>query len=65
MTRRPPTVRSAREGYSAGNLLAATLIASDPERYQGVLQEWADIVLSRAAHPDDREAGPLFQQAAA
>jgi hypothetical protein len=50
------------ERYDDTNLMAACLLAADPERYQGVLQEWADIVLSRAAHPDDREAGPLFQQ---
>lgn len=64
MTRRPPSVCSARDGFDAANLLAATLIAADPARYQGVLQEWADVILSKAAEPDESEAGPLFRQAA-
>ena len=62
MIRRPPSVRSAREGYSASNLECATILVASPELYPGLPQLWADIVLSRAAHPDDREAGPLFQQ---
>ena len=67
MTRRPPqpaAVRSARQGHAASNLEAATIIASNPVAYPegSMMAEWADIVLSRAAHPDDREAGSLFQQ---
>jgi hypothetical protein len=46
--------------YDDTNLLAATLLALDPERYPGVLQEWADTILSKAAQPDESEAGPLF-----
>jgi hypothetical protein len=41
------------------------LIASDPERYQGVLQEWADLILTKAAEPDESLAGPLFESRAA
>ena len=52
------------ERYDAANLEAATVIASDPERYQGVLAEWADTILTRAAQPDEALAGPLFRQAA-
>jgi hypothetical protein len=59
------TVRSARDGYSAGNLESATIIAADPKRYQGVLQEWADTILTRAAQPDDALVGPLFESRAA
>ena len=58
------TVSRARVGYQQANEMAANLIASDPERYQGVLQEWADTILTRAAQPDDALAGPLFRQAA-
>ena len=56
------TVRSARDGYSAGNLESATLIASDPEKYpEGSLPAlWSDAVLSKAAVLDEAEAGPLF-----
>jgi hypothetical protein len=53
------------ERYDAANLEAATVIASDPERYQGVLQEWADTILTRAAQPDEALAGPLFESRAA
>ena len=65
MTRRAPNpaaVRSARQGYAADNLECACVIAANPEKYQGVLQEWADVILTKAAHADDAEAGPLFQQ---
>jgi hypothetical protein len=58
-------VGSVQAGFDASNLLAATLIASDPKRYQGVLQEWADLILTRAAQPDDALAGPLFESRAA
>jgi hypothetical protein len=48
--------------YDQANLECACIIAGNPEKYQGVLQEWADTILSKAAEPDDAEAGPLFQQ---
>ena len=66
MTRRPPkpaAVRSARQGYAASNLESATIIAANPEKYQGVLQEWADRILTEAAAPSDSEVGPLFEVA--
>jgi hypothetical protein len=52
----------ARQGYSDANLLAASVIAGRPELYpEGSLPAlWSDLILSRAANPDDREAGPLF-----
>lgn len=50
--------------YDLANLEAATIIAANPEKYQGVLQEWADLILSKAAAPSDSEAGPLFRTAA-
>ena len=61
-------VSRARAGYQAANLEAATIIAADPVKYPvgGLMQEWADVILSRAAAPPaDWEAGPLFQQRAA
>jgi hypothetical protein len=57
--RRDRNVRSARDGFATSNLLVATLLASDPERYPGLPQEWSDIVLSQAAERDEAEAGPL------
>jgi hypothetical protein len=61
------TVRSARDGYSAGNLECACLIAIDPVAYPegSLMAEWADVVLSRAAQPDEALAGPLFESRAA
>ena len=50
--------------HDAANLEAATLIAADPERYPGEMQEWADLVLSRAAEAKDEDAGPLFRSVA-
>ena len=55
----------ARQGYAADNLECACIVAADPERYQGVLQTWADLILTRAAQPDDALAGPLFESRAA
>ena len=68
MTRRPPkpaAVRSARQGYSASNLEAATIIASDPALYPegGLMQTWADRILAEAAEIPDGEVGPLFAAA--
>jgi hypothetical protein len=68
VTRRPPkpaAVRSAKQAYSAGNLESAGIIAADPVKYQGVLQEWADTILTRAAEPNEALAGPLFESRAA
>jgi hypothetical protein len=65
MTRQTPTVRAVREGCDAGNLEAATIIAADPVKYQGLMQEWADAILSKATQVPESEAGPLFAQRAA
>lgn len=63
--------KRAVEHYRAGNLEAARILAADPERYPGLPQVWAAMVLSRAgvtgvpgqhpgaAHPD-AVFGPLF-----
>ena len=62
------TVKRAVDRYREQNEMAATIIASDPVRYPvgGLMQEWADMILSKAAAPPaDWEAGPLFQQRAA
>lgn len=50
--------------YATDNLMAASIIASNPDKYQGALQEWADTILSKAAVPSDAEVGPLFRTAA-
>lgn len=57
----------ARRDFAAANLLAATIIASDPAAYPaGCLSAlWADMVLSRAAERDDAEAWPRFAWRAA
>ena len=52
------------ERYDQANLESACIITANPERYLGVLQEWPDTILTRAAEPDESEAGPLFRQAA-
>ena len=56
------TVSRARAGYQRANEEAATIIAADPAKYQGVMQEWADRILTKAAHPDELEAGPLIDR---
>ena len=62
--RRPPSVRSVRDAHHQQNLMAATLIAADPMAYpEGSLSAlWSDVVLSKAAEPDDSEAGSLFDR---
>jgi hypothetical protein len=37
------------EQYHAANLECARIIASDPDRYPGVTQEWAAMILSLPA----------------
>jgi hypothetical protein len=57
------TAKKTADHYRAANEMSATIIASDQVRYPGLMQEWADMILSRAAAPPaDREAGPLFQK---
>jgi hypothetical protein len=60
-------VGSVQAGFDASNLLAATLIASDPGKYPegSLMAEWADLVLSKAAVLDNALAGPLFESRAA
>ena len=56
----------AVDGFRLANLECAHIIASDTVRYPpgGLMQEWADVILSRAAVPPaDWEAGPLFRAA--
>ena len=66
-TKRTKPVCSMRDGFDAANLLAATLIASDPMTYPegSLMAEWADLVLSKAAVLDNALAGPLFESRAA
>ena len=47
--------------YDQANLECACIIAGNPEKYQGVLQEWADRILTEAAEISDEEVGPLFE----
>jgi hypothetical protein len=60
------TTKRITERYDTGNLTAASIIASNPVAYpEGSLAaQWADMILSKAAHPDDAEAGPLFAKVA-
>ena len=65
MTRRPPAVRSAREGYNASNLLAARLVLADIARYGGEqagLVVWARLIQVKNVRRID---GPLFGSRAA
>lgn len=39
--------RNRAVDYEIANLAAARIIASQPDRYQGLLLEWADLVLGR------------------
>ena len=55
--------RSATRQWDKSNLEAATIIASNPDKHQGALQQWADVILSKAAAPKDSECGPLFRTA--
>jgi hypothetical protein len=61
MTRRPPSIRSAREGYNAANLAAARIIAADPAKYPGVPQTWAALVIEKQTATI---RGPLLGKAA-
>lgn len=53
--------------YATNNLVAASIIASNPALYPpgGLMQEWADRILTQAAETPDAECGPLFRQVAA
>jgi hypothetical protein len=61
-TKRTKAVGGVQAGYTASNLLAATLLAADPERYPAgsLMAEWSDMILSKAAEISDSEVGPLF-----
>ena len=48
--------------YDRQNAACAAIIAADPDRYQGLMQEWARKVIERQT-PTVR--GPLFRERAA
>lgn len=52
------------ERYDAGNLTAASIIASNPATYPegSLMATWADLILSRAASADWSDL-PLFAAA--
>src|ERR1035437_10355634 len=59
--RRPPSVRSVREGHQAANSKAANVILSDVAKYGGpesLAVRWARLVIERA-QPTIK--GPLFK----
>jgi hypothetical protein len=62
MIHRPPTVRSAREGYATANSEAAGVILADPVAYPpgSLMQQWARAYMERS-QPTVR--GPLFAAA--
>jgi hypothetical protein len=53
--------------HNVANLESARIIASDPVKYPGggVMQQWAELILSNDAKPEDSEFGPLFKTEAA
>ena len=53
------------ERYDKGNLECACIIAGNPALYPegGLMQTWADRILTEAAEISDEEVGPLFEVA--
>ena len=51
-----PTVKSKQAAYDAGNLEAARIIAADPDKYPGVMQEWAQMILDTLGNLFERRA---------
>lgn len=65
MTRRPPAVRSAREGYSADNKMASTLILANIAIHggeQALPVVWARLIQTKMVRTIK---GPLFGSRAA
>ena len=61
--RRPPSVRSAREGFTAVNRTAADIILASEAKYGGpesLMVRWANAVVANSAR---RINGPLFAAA--
>ena len=54
------TVSRARTGYQRQNEEAARIIAADPERYPGLPQQWAALVIEKQTATI---RGPLFRAA--
>jgi hypothetical protein len=48
------------DAYRAGNIEAARIIAADPVRYPGIMQEWARMVLN----PPAERTEPAIRRAA-
>jgi hypothetical protein len=61
MTRRPPSVRSAREGFAAANSEAARLILASEAEYgsESLPVQWARAVIERQ---QPKIEGPLFKE---
>lgn len=49
------TPKRIKAKFDEQNLEAARIIAADPLKYPGGMQEWADLVLKRFERPAGRE----------
>jgi hypothetical protein len=56
------TPKKAADCYRTENETCARIIAADPERYPGTMQQWAALVIEKSK-PTIK--GPLFAQRAA
>jgi hypothetical protein len=52
MKKTPKTIKAK---FDAQNLEAARIIAADPVRYPGGMQDWATLVLKRLERPGGRQ----------
>ena len=51
------TAKKARLTFGEGNLESAEIIASDPERYGGIMQEWARRILEQNKPAEEEVPG--------
>jgi hypothetical protein len=51
------TKQRITEAYRASNIEAARIIAADPVKYPGIMQEWARLVLNPSAERTAPAAG--------
>jgi hypothetical protein len=60
MTRKQPVSR-VRAGYQKANEQVAHIVLTNPEKYPGVMQEWARLVIEKQTATIK---GPLFDKVA-
>jgi hypothetical protein len=58
------SVQSVADSFYTSNFRAARIIAAEPERYAGIMLEWARAVIAKAPRPKRADEGIVHEREA-